>query len=279
MITLAPFRRELAGDFRRLNLEWIEQLFAVEAADRKVLDDPERSIIAAGGQIYFAMDGANAVGTVAMIRVTPVRYELAKMAVAATHQRRGIGEMLGALGIAWARLTGAEVIFLETNSRLANAIRLYERLGFRHAVDPKPTEYARADVYMELGRTMHKSRLAGFIIDCKTDDLKSAAKFWSAALGLEMQGLGAEEGENYVRLVETDERYHLEVQSVDHESRVHLDIESDDLEAEAQRLEKLGAKRVGRVKGWIVMQAPTGQRFCIVKPQTPGFGKNATTWK
>ena len=279
MITVVPFRSDLAGEFRRLNLEWIERLFAVEAADRKVLDDPERSIIAAGGQIYFAMDGAQAVGTVAMIRVTPVRYELAKMAVAATHQRRGIGEMLGALGIAWARLAGAEVIFLETNSALGNAIRLYERLGFRHAVDPNPTEYARADVYMELGRTMHKSRLAGFIIDCKTDDLKSAAKFWSAALGLEMQGLGGEEGENYVRLVETDERYHLEVQSVDHESRVHLDIESDDLEAEAQRLEKLGAKRVGRVKGWIVMQAPTGQRFCIVKPQTTGFAKNAKTWK
>jgi hypothetical protein len=30
---------------------------------------------------------------------------------------------------------------------------------------------------------MHKSRLAGFIIDGKTEDLEQAAQFWGAALG------------------------------------------------------------------------------------------------
>lgn len=150
VIAIVPFRSELAGAFRRLNLDWIETLFGVEPADRKVLNDPERSVIAAGGQIFFAMDGDLPVGTVAMIRVDMHRYELAKMAVAVTHQKRGIGELLGAAGIAWARRNGAESVFLQTNSRLANAIRLYERLGFRHAVDPDPPEYARADVYMEL---------------------------------------------------------------------------------------------------------------------------------
>jgi GNAT superfamily N-acetyltransferase len=150
VIAIVPFRAELAQAFRRLNLDWIERLFEVEPADRKVLDDPERSIIAPGGQIFFAMEGDQAVGTVAMVWVHAGRFELAKMAVAGTHQRRGIGELLGAAGIAWARRAGAESIFLQTNSRLANAIRLYERLGFRHATDPDPPEYARADVYMEL---------------------------------------------------------------------------------------------------------------------------------
>jgi GNAT superfamily N-acetyltransferase len=150
MITIVPFRSELAGAFRRLNLDWIETLFAVEAADRKVLDDPERSIVVPGGQIFFAMDGDVPVGTVAMLLVQSRRYELAKMAVAVTHRKRGIGELLGAAGIAWARGVGADSIFLQTNSRLANAIRLYERLGFRHATDPDPPDYARADVYMEL---------------------------------------------------------------------------------------------------------------------------------
>jgi GNAT superfamily N-acetyltransferase len=150
VIAIVPFRGELAGAFRRLNLDWIEQLFAVEAADRKVLDDPESGIIAPGGQIFFAMDGSAAVGTVAMIVVQAQRYELAKMAVAASHRNQGIGERLGAAGIAWAREAGARCIFLQTNSRLANAIRLYERLGFHHAVDPDPSDYARADVYMEL---------------------------------------------------------------------------------------------------------------------------------
>jgi GNAT superfamily N-acetyltransferase len=149
-IAIVPFRPEHAGAFRRLNLDWIERLFEVESADMKVLEDPERSIIAPGGQIFFAMDGESAVGTVAMIFVHAGRYELAKMAVAASHQQRGIGRLLGAAGVAWARQAGAKSIFLQTNSRLANAIRLYERLGFRHAVDPDPPEYARADVYMEL---------------------------------------------------------------------------------------------------------------------------------
>jgi hypothetical protein len=45
---------------------------------------------------------------------------------------------------------------------------------------------------------------------------------------------------------------------------VHLDIEADDVEAEAQRLEALGAARVAAVHDWIVMQAPDGQRFCVV---------------
>ena len=148
MIEVVPFRREYAGDFRRLNLEWIERLFRIEAPDLKVLDDPERAIIAPGGMIFFALDGETVVGTVAMIRVEAGRCELAKMAVASSHQRRGIGELLGRACRDWAAENGVESVFLETNSQLGNAIRLYERLGFRHAPFPHPPDYARGDVYM-----------------------------------------------------------------------------------------------------------------------------------
>jgi len=150
MIEIVSFRAELAPAFQRLNLDWIERLFAVEAADRKMLADPARSIVAPGGQIFFAMEGRVAVGTVAMIRVEDGTFELAKMAVATSHQKRGIGELLGRAATDWARNAGAKMVFLQTNSSLANSIRLYERLGFRHAVDPDPPDYARADVYMEL---------------------------------------------------------------------------------------------------------------------------------
>ena len=70
----------------------------------------------------------------------------------------------------------------------------------------------------------------------------------------------------------------VEVQQVDHESRVHLDIETDDIPAEVARLEKLGAKVVNRLERWVVMQAPTDQRFCVVRVQRPGFPKNANSW-
>lgn len=149
-VAVVPFAREHAGAFRTLNLEWIERLFRVEAPDLKVLDDPERTIVAPGGMIFFALDAGAVIGTIAMIRVDEARCELAKMAVAAPHQARGVGALLGAAGIAWARAQGFRRVFLETNSRLGNAIRLYERLGFRHAARPHRSDYARSDVYMEL---------------------------------------------------------------------------------------------------------------------------------
>jgi predicted enzyme related to lactoylglutathione lyase len=125
---------------------------------------------------------------------------------------------------------------------------------------------------------MHKSKLAGFIIDCQTDDLASAAEFWSRALGLAIQGLPGEEGEKYVRLIDPNEMLHIEVQSVRHPSRVHLDIEADDIEAEVRRLEALGAKRVQQVQTWWVMEAPTGQRFCVVRKSSPHFEAQARRW-
>ena len=60
---------------------------------------------------------------------------------------------------------------------------------------------------------MHRSRLAGFIIDCNTEDLEAAARFWSA------------------------------------------------------------------VSTWYVMEAPTGQRFCVVTVQRADFAQHAHSWQ
>ena len=125
---------------------------------------------------------------------------------------------------------------------------------------------------------MHSSRLAGFIIDCQTDDLQAAAQFWSGALGMQTRELPGEEGQKYVRLLDPAERLHVEVQSVSHPSRVHLDIETDDIAAEVRRLEALGARRVQQVQGWWVMEAPTGQRFCVVQAAAGALARHAQTW-
>jgi hypothetical protein len=71
----------------------------------------------------------------------------------------------------------------------------------------------------------------------------------------------------------------VQIQRVDHESRVHIDIETDDIAAEVTRLSKLGASVVVRLERWVVMEAPTGQRFCVVRAQRPGFPKNARRWE
>jgi len=126
----------------------------------------------------------------------------------------------------------------------------------------------------------HRSKLCGFIIDCRTDDLGAAAEFWGRALGMETRALPAEEGEKYVRLVDRNSELHIEVQKVDHPSRVHLDIEADDIEAEVRRLESLGARRIVQQHShtWVVMEAPTGQRFCVVRKSSPGFEPQANVW-
>lgn len=123
---------------------------------------------------------------------------------------------------------------------------------------------------------MHLSRFGGIIIDCQTDDLDSAADFWSAALGYPRK---AEDGDDIYRTLQPHERdTYVEVQKVNHASRVHLDIETDNIEAEVLRLESLGATRVEQIKDWWVMEAPTGQRFCVVPPANDFFAETANRW-
>lgn len=125
---------------------------------------------------------------------------------------------------------------------------------------------------------MHKSQLAGFIIDCDTADLESAAAFWSMALGLEMEHLDDPAEADYIALRTVPGDLHVEVQKVNHPSRVHLDIETDDIEAEVARLEALGARRISDIRSWVVMEAPTGQRFCVIRAARANFEEQANTW-
>jgi len=125
---------------------------------------------------------------------------------------------------------------------------------------------------------MHKSRFAGLIIDCNTSDLDAAARFWGAALGLAAESAANAREGAYRTLATAPDQPHVQVQQVSHASRVHLDIESDDIEAEVRRLERLGARRVEAVQDWVVMQAPTGQRFCVVPAQRADFGERAHGW-
>ncbi|SLN49282.1 VOC family protein [Oceanibacterium hippocampi] len=122
---------------------------------------------------------------------------------------------------------------------------------------------------------MHKSRLGAIVIDCRSDDIDREAAFWTEALGL---SLAPGSDDRYRALVGPDDEVKVLLQKVEHESRVHLDIESDDIAAEVARLEKLGAKPVGEVKRWVVMEAPSGHRFCVVRPQRKDFAARARAW-
>jgi hypothetical protein len=126
---------------------------------------------------------------------------------------------------------------------------------------------------------MHRSRINGLLIDCKTDDIDAAARFWAEALGRPVDPDHPGSRGNYRMLATPPDELSVQIQRVEHESRVHIDIETDDIPAEVARLEKLGATIDKRMERWVVMRAPTGQRFCVVRVQRAGFAGNATAWK
>jgi len=125
---------------------------------------------------------------------------------------------------------------------------------------------------------MHRSRINGILIDCNVDDIEAAAQFWAETLGRPVDPDHPGTRGNYVMLETPPGEISVQIQRVDHESRIHLDIETDDIPAEVARLEALGASVMKELERWVVMQAPTGQRFCVVRLQRPGFPKNANRW-
>jgi GNAT superfamily N-acetyltransferase len=144
-----------ARAFRELNEEWIARLFGLEEHDRTLLDDPEREILGNGGHVLIARDGGAVVGCVALLREGAGVFELAKMTVAASHRGRGVGRAILRSAVDAARRDGATSLYLGSNRRLADAVHLYESMGFRH-VPPReigPMPYDRADVFMKLDLT------------------------------------------------------------------------------------------------------------------------------
>ncbi len=124
----------------------------------------------------------------------------------------------------------------------------------------------------------HRSKLSQIVIDCA--DLDAGLAFWGGALGLDTAAATIEEP--YGTLGDIG-GLHIVAQRVPEpktaKSRVHLDIETDDLEAEARRLEALGARRGERHEGWWVMRDPCGNEFCVFGPQlSADFPAGARVW-
>ena len=153
--TTVTIREFLPGDehaFRHLNEEWIIRYFALEPKDVAALSDPKATILDRGGRILLAIRGGETVGCCALVAAGPGEFEVAKMAVTENAQGFGIGRRVLEATIAAARTTGATRLFLETNSKLSPAIRLYESVGFRH-IPPerqKHSPYERSNVQMEM---------------------------------------------------------------------------------------------------------------------------------
>ncbi|MES2668962.1 MAG: GNAT family N-acetyltransferase [Pseudomonadota bacterium] len=153
-LRIVAFDPGLRDHFYRLNEAWLRKYFYVEEIDHRVLSDPETEIIARGGTILFAMLGDEVVGTCALMpeaesAEAEATYELTKMAVDEQRQGLGIGRALMEAAIDEFQRCDGRTLFLETNSKLTPAVRLYESMGFERQASIKPdSHYDRADVYM-----------------------------------------------------------------------------------------------------------------------------------
>jgi predicted enzyme related to lactoylglutathione lyase len=108
----------------------------------------------------------------------------------------------------------------------------------------------------------------GLVLD--STDPEQLAVFWAAALDyVNVGSAGA-----YVALYPRDGNGpKLLLQQVDEaksvKNRMHLDINAVDVEAEADRLTRLGARRAANDichehgSSWIVMADPEGNEFCV----------------
>jgi len=146
------FRPELAGAFKALNAAWISKVFVLEPKDIAVLNDPVGKIIGPGGHIFFVMDGEEPVGCCALQALGDGGFEVAKMAVAESHQGRGLGRLLMQACVDRAKALAAPRLYIQTNSALGPALGLYRSFGFVELEGKTrgPGDYARVDVWMDL---------------------------------------------------------------------------------------------------------------------------------
>ena len=148
-ISIVAFRQEDATDFRTINLEWLAKYGLTEAPDLLVLNDPQGEIIDKGGAIFLAKSEGVVVGTAALMKETPIQYELVKMGVVDAYKGKGISKMLMEACLQQAKVFGAKRVYLQSNSQLKTAIGLYEKYGFKH-IPVQDAHYVTADVMMEL---------------------------------------------------------------------------------------------------------------------------------
>jgi ribosomal protein S18 acetylase RimI-like enzyme len=149
MAEVLTYRDEWRGEFERLNRDWIETWFTLEEADRETFRDPIGRIVAPGGEIFFVVEDGRVLGTCAVIRHEPDVHEIAKMAVAPEARGRGYGDLLMQAAVEFSRRTGARRVVIVSNTKLAPAIRLYEKHGFARVPLAPHEKYVRADIRLE----------------------------------------------------------------------------------------------------------------------------------
>ncbi|MGC4037702.1 MAG: GNAT family N-acetyltransferase [Chitinophagaceae bacterium] len=159
-IRIVDYQPRHQQQFEAMNRVWIEQLFVMEPVDEWVLTNPDKAILETGGAILMAEYDGNIAGTVALRKVDDTTYEFTKMAVDSSFRRLGIAEALSYASFEKAKELGATTVILYSNTKNAAAIKLYEKIGFKHvAVEPGVYERANVKMVIDMETTVTKENI------------------------------------------------------------------------------------------------------------------------
>jgi N-acetylglutamate synthase-like GNAT family acetyltransferase/DNA-binding MarR family transcriptional regulator len=151
-IEIVDYKPQYKRYFKSLNLEWLNEYFAVEEEDKQQLSNPYGKIVKAGGFVLFARLDGKIVGTAALVKHDVRTYELTKMAVVKKARGAQVGRKLAYAVIQRAKKVGAKQLLLLTSPRLTAAYNLYRSLGFIEVSGAQSwaTAYHRKSIPMSL---------------------------------------------------------------------------------------------------------------------------------
>lgn len=147
-VLIIPFSETYSDAIKTLNLEWLMKYFKVEPKDEMVLSNPKSEIIDKDGFIFYAQYQGSIVGTVSLLKIDEVTFELSKMAVSSSVQGIGIGKQMLEHCFEFSKNNNINKLILYSNRSLQSAIYLYTKYGFKE-IPLESGIYERADIKME----------------------------------------------------------------------------------------------------------------------------------
>lgn len=147
-LQIKAYEKQYHQQFKKISLDWLQKNDLYEETDADLLDNPQH-YLDKGALIFLAHFNNEIVGTVSLNPLGDSVYEILKLGVVDGYKELGIGRKLMQLCIDICQEKGVKSITLETNSKLENAIRLYEKVGFVH-IEMKDSYYETSNVKMEL---------------------------------------------------------------------------------------------------------------------------------
>lgn len=131
MIQVRFYRPSDHDDFKKISYEWLEAYVSVEPIDKEILENPDQHILKDGGQIWMAIEGKKAIGTISLIKHNNGIYEIAKLGVYSEYRKKGVGNLLMETVLQYSKEQGVKHLILYTASELIDARKLYEKFGFK----------------------------------------------------------------------------------------------------------------------------------------------------